>query len=459
MRPCAVNPASFCRKAMPWVVWTLRIVVGAVFIISGIVKAIDVWGTVFKFEEYFALWHLAVPYELDVVLAMGLSSAEFILGIMLATGCYRRVSVWLLLLMMAVMLPLTCYIWIADPVADCGCFGDFWKISNGATFFKNIVITAALVFLAVANRHAGCIINPYLQWIAGVACLVFSTGVELYGLTIQPLADFRSFPEGRSLVADDEADFDDADFIFTYEKAGEKRDFTSDSLPDSTWTFVDRKAIGEPLESNSLTQLTIYDEDDADVTSEAISSDGPEILIVVPESSGARLNIATVAVALDSAMSRVGGTAILVSDLSDSRIKSLRDVFAPGLPVYRAESTTLKELSRGAESVVLLIDGNIVLKRNLETVDVENLVSSPNPVATLSALKPLGASALRVWSLILAGVLFVLSVVSKIISLLNNPKKDGGAGNNSVPLHGNEQSAADNSASPESDTSLTGNSD
>lgn len=449
----ATNRETLLWKSGPWIVWVLRIAVGAVFIMSGIVKAIDVWGTVFKFEEYFALWHVAVPYELDVVLAMGLSSAEFILGVMLAAGCYRRASVWLLLLMMAVMLPLTCYIWVADPVADCGCFGDFWKISNGATFLKNIFITAALVYLAFTNRRVNGIINPYLQWIAGVACLVFATCVELYGLTIQPLVDFRSFPEGRSLVVDEADVSDSPDFLFTYEKGGEKCDFTADSLPDSTWTFVDRKAIGGPVESNSLTELTIYDEEGADVTADAISSDGPELLIVVPESTGARLSIATVTEALDKAMSGVGGSAILVTDLADSRIASLRNIFAPDYPVYKAESTTLKELSRGAESIVLLIDGKIAMKRNLETVDVESLASSANPLATLSDLKPLGPSAFKYWSLILVGVLFVLAVASKVISLLNNSKKDSGAENNSVPLQGNEEGPDGSADSSETDTS------
>lgn len=429
-------------KLLPWVVWTLRIVVGAVFIMSGIVKAIDVWGTVFKFEEYFTLWNMQVPHELNVILAMGLSSAEFMLGVMLTAGCYRRVSVWLLLMMMAVMLPLTGYIWIADPVADCGCFGDFWKISNGATFLKNIFITAALAYLTVTNRRVSGLINPYLQWIAGVASLVFSVCVELYGLAIQPLIDFRSFPEGRLLASAESEEASDTDFIFTYEKGGEKRDFTADSLPDSTWTFVDRKAIGAPVENNSLTELSIYDEEGADATADAISSDGPELLIVVPESTGARLSIATVTEALDRAMAQAGGSAILITDLDDKRITSLRDVFAPELPVYKAESTTLKELSRGAESAVLLIDGRIVMKRNLETVDVENLASSPNPVVTLSELKPLGASALRYWSLVLVAILFALAVISKIISLLNNSKKDSKAENNSVPLQGNEEKEA-----------------
>lgn len=63
---------------------------------------------------------------------MALSGIEFLLGFFMATGCYKRTSAWLMSLIMLGMLPLTLYIWIADPVSDCGGFGDFLVISNFA---------------------------------------------------------------------------------------------------------------------------------------------------------------------------------------------------------------------------------------------------------------------------------------------------------------------------------------
>ena len=128
------------RRHDPWIVWTLRIVVGGVFIMSGLVKDIDLWGFVYKIEEYLTAWGIRQPRSMVVMAALGISGAEFILGAMLATGSYKRTAVWGLLAMMAVMLPLTLYIYIFSPVSDCGCFGDFWKLSNGATFLKNIII-------------------------------------------------------------------------------------------------------------------------------------------------------------------------------------------------------------------------------------------------------------------------------------------------------------------------------
>ena len=254
--PASEKPDEKVSLALCVIVWALRIGVGALFVMSGLVKAIDLWVTVFKFEEYLTAWAIDVPQSFVVLGAMGLCSLEFLTGAMLALGCFRRVAVWTLLAMMAVMLPLTLYIWIADPVSDCGCFGDFWVISNGATFFKNILITAALVLLVLWNRKTEGLYNPYSQWICGVALMVFVTAVELYGYNVQPLLDFRSFPVGTSLLPDENG-LDDAgeDMVFVYEKDGVKKEFSVNStLPDSTWTFIERKTSGANDSEKSASQ-------------------------------------------------------------------------------------------------------------------------------------------------------------------------------------------------------------
>lgn len=121
---------------MPAAVWTLRVLTGSVFIMSGLVKGIDLWGFIFKIEDYLAVWGLSQPRSLVLMAALLISGYEFVFGCMLAAGCYKRVAVWALTAMMGVMLPLTAYIAIANPVSDCGCFGDFWVISNTWTFIK-----------------------------------------------------------------------------------------------------------------------------------------------------------------------------------------------------------------------------------------------------------------------------------------------------------------------------------
>ncbi|MDE6825278.1 MAG: DoxX family membrane protein, partial [Paramuribaculum sp.] len=90
--------------------WILRISIGVVFIASGLAKTIDLWGTVYKIEEYLKVWHMWQPRSLVFMASFLLAGIEFVLGSLLLIGAYRRASVWLLLLMMCGMLPLTLYI-------------------------------------------------------------------------------------------------------------------------------------------------------------------------------------------------------------------------------------------------------------------------------------------------------------------------------------------------------------
>ena len=138
---------AFLQKLRPLAVVALRWAVGAVFIFSGLAKGIDLWGVIYKVSDYLDAfgWEWAMPY-VDAVSVM-VPVVEFTIGVLLFAGSFRRVSVWLALAIMAFMLPLTAYIAIYEPVADCGCFGEAWIISNTATFWKNVAITLALVFL------------------------------------------------------------------------------------------------------------------------------------------------------------------------------------------------------------------------------------------------------------------------------------------------------------------------
>lgn len=409
------------RSAMAIVVWVLRIGVGAVFMLSGLVKAIDVWGTVFKFEEYFTAWDVTMPMPLTVLAAMALCSAEFLGGAMLALGCFRRLSVWLLTAIMAVMLPLSVYIWLADPVSDCGCFGEFLILSNGATFAKNIVITVALVYLILYNRKVSYLFHPYSQWICGVACLVFATLVELYGFNVQPMIDFRSFGVGTSL-SDDESDSEEEmpEFEFIYEKDGSQSRFTADSLPDSTWTFVDREVVGEDADyaAPDKTSVIVSDETGEDVTADVIGPDGLQMLVVVPQYQRADLYYVSFTNELDDMMARVGGSLVMLSDIPTDSIAGFRDMSLVDFPIYHAESTVLKELSRGVVSVVLLRDGVIRWKRNMTMIDVEALVEAPDTEAALEALKPDGADALTQWALALTALLLAVLIFDKALMAL-----------------------------------------
>ena len=357
------------------IVWILRIVVGAVFILSGFTKAIDPWGFIFKIEDYLGVWNVNVPRSIILVGAIGLSAYEFICGIFLATGCLKRITPYLLSASMVFMLPLTAYIMIDNPVDDCGCFGDFLKISNSATFIKNLILTAALVYLCINNRKIKqAVYAPSAQWIVATLSFIYIMAISLYGYNIQPMIDFRPYPIGTSLIADHADDAIDSDMMFTYEKNGERRDFQVDNLPDSTWTFIDRT---EPDIQSLPKPLSIFDGDE-DVTSDVITNDKSQLLLVVPEPERADISY-TYAINL---MQRrlIDDDAQLTGLLAASPeiIAQWVDLSMASYPCYTVEDTSMKELARGTISIVYLENGVIMWKRTLSSIDFDTITKLEN---------------------------------------------------------------------------------
>ncbi|MDE5750833.1 MAG: DoxX family protein, partial [Duncaniella sp.] len=278
--PSSSSPSSLRRLlASPWLVWTLRILVGAVFVLSGFVKGVDPWGSVIKIGEYFTVWGIPVPGAVVTFCAFLLAGYEFVWGLLLMLGCYRRASVWLLTLQMAVMLPLTLYILIADPVEDCGCFGDFIILSNAATFSKNLLLTLALVYLIRFNTRVRGLYIDEVQWIVGGLVTFYILLVELYGYNIQPMLDFRRFGPGTMLVAEEEDK--EATLEYTYERDGIRQTFTLDALPDSTWTFVDSSVVGGEVDDTD--GFTIIGDDGEDIAPELIDNGTEMFIVTIPD--------------------------------------------------------------------------------------------------------------------------------------------------------------------------------
>ena len=380
------------NRYFPLTVWMLRILVGGVFIISGLAKAIDIWGFVFKIEEYLSVWHMMQPRSLVLMGAILLSGYEFVFGLLLLLGCYKRVAVWALTATMAVMLPLSLYLAVANPVTDCGCFGDFWVISNTLTFVKNLIITAALIALLWLNPrlHQG-LFQPAIQWIVGAIISLYIVIVALYGYNIQPMIDFRPYPIGARLLPPDtdaaeDADIDDSDIIFTYSKDGREEQFTLDNLPDSTWTFVSRTEPAQKTTSGSV--FTVYDRDGYDVTSEAISDEGRELLLVIPEP---RLIDISYTYFLNELKQWADSSDVrMVCLIADDRraMDFLQDVSMATYDIYGVEDTKLKELVRGTMSLVELDNGVVRAKYSLSSIDSPILVDGPKGADLTSRMAP-----------------------------------------------------------------------
>ena len=145
------------RKHIIKLVWVnaCRFLLAALFIFSGFVKAVDPLGSFYKIQDYLTAFGMIswFPTYLPLLFAIILSSAEFCVGVFLFFGVRRKVASTLALFLMGVMTPLTLYLALANPVSDCGCFGDAWVLTNWQTFWKNIILLIAAVTVFKERKH------------------------------------------------------------------------------------------------------------------------------------------------------------------------------------------------------------------------------------------------------------------------------------------------------------------
>lgn len=358
-----------------WITWLCRIAFGATFTVSGFVKAVDPWGSIYKFEEYLAAMGLHLLPNLIIIGVFALCTLEFMIGIFIVLGCYRKSTPVLALMFMSVMLPVTLWIAISNPVADCGCFGDFWIISNYATFFKNVILSAMAIWLVIYNKKSTALITPAIQWTAVVASIFYINIIGLYGFIRQPLIDFRPYPNGGTLIDQDIDDDESTDFQFIYKKNGETRTFgINDVLPseDEGWEFVERREIFKENSSLQKSKKTfrIFDiEGNDDLTIDVISEESDMIILLIPDLYDVSPKTTWKINALYKASTAQNIDFIAVVAAHSDDINEWIDLSMPEYDIYSADDTAIKEIARGNPAVIYLKDGIIQWKSTLDAID------------------------------------------------------------------------------------------
>ncbi|MEA4948369.1 MAG: DoxX family protein, partial [Petrimonas sp.] len=223
-----------------------RIVLGVTFAFSGFVKAVDPLGFTYKIQDYLVSLDLTALFPLALPAAIVLVVLEFLIGVFLLLGIYRKPTVVLTAVFMAFFLPLTLWIALKNPVKDCGCFGDALIISNWATFYKNIVLGICTVVLLRYHQRMASLFSAKRAWRAAVFSVIFGFSFSVYNVVKLPVFDFRPYHIGANIPENMYIDPEKADVVknvFIYSKDGIEQEFTEENYPwnDSTWTFVEMK--------------------------------------------------------------------------------------------------------------------------------------------------------------------------------------------------------------------------
>ena len=347
-----------------------RFVLAATFIFSGYVKAIDPLGTLYKLKDYAAAMSLngLLPDWALVGVAIALGALEFALGVFMLFAVRRHVVSRITLAFMTAMTVLTLWIFVADPVKDCGCFGDALKLTNGETLLKNIVLIACAALVAWRPVDMARFISRSNQWIVRYYTVAYIVITSIYCLYTLPIFDFRPYHVGMNIKQGMEipegAEQPEFESTFLLRKNGETREFTLDNYPDSTWEYVDtrtvqtKKGYEPPIHDFALTSCDTGE----DITEQVLTKKGYTFLLVSPR----------LAVADDSNFGDIdqiyeyaeenGADFYCVTASANDEIERWRDLTGAEYRFCNADETTLKTMIRSNPGLMLLKDGTIIGK-------------------------------------------------------------------------------------------------
>lgn len=347
-----------------------RIIVALTFIFSGFVKAIDPIGLQYKLQDY--LGAIGIPGFLPdwmlLIMAVLLAAVEFCMGIFLLFAIQRRLISKLIVVFMSIMTLITVWLVVANPVKDCGCFGDALHLTNTETLVKNIILLGCSIVIMRRPLAMFRFISESNQWIVINYTIVFifvCSGLSLYYL---PLFDFRPYrigtniPRGMEIPKDAEQPLFETTFIM--EKGGQRKEFTLNDYPDSTWKFIDSKTV--QVKEGYIPPIHDFSVADRktgkDLTDSVLRHKGYTFLLIAPYLERADdSNFGDIDQLYEYAQTYNIPFYCLTASTAKA-IQRWRDITGAEYPFCITDETTLKTIVRSNPGLLLLKDGTIINK-------------------------------------------------------------------------------------------------
>ncbi len=362
---------------MKYLIWLLRIALGCLFIFSGLVKANDPMGLVYKMNEIFDVWGMSWMANYSFALSVSMIAFEIIAGVAMLVGNSFRLWITLMVLINIFYTFLTWYAWSSGKVKECGCFGACIKLSNSATFYKDVALTAISIFLfifryrvfplfqkSIVNASivgASAVFVIVLQWwtlhhLPVNDCLAYKVGNNLYE-KMQPSADYKP---------------DEYATVLTYSQNGVKKDFTEEEFnkqkiwDDPKWKFVDSKStlVKEGTGAPEIPHdFALNGVDDKDYTQAVLTAKGYTFLWFVrdpkkvdPKDLERIHNIISKAASMHVKF-------YVLASIGDDLCKTYQDVWnMKDVTFFMLDGVVSKTAMRTDPGLMLLNDGTVVNK-------------------------------------------------------------------------------------------------
>ncbi|MDC0955623.1 DoxX family protein [bacterium] len=366
---------------MKYLVNISRILVGLLFIFSGLIKINDPVGFSFKLEEYFGPTVFNIDFLLPYVLPLAIFIVvlEVLLGVFLLIGLKKEFTIYSLFAMIVFFTFLTWYSAYFNKVTDCGCFGDAIKLTPWESFTKDVILLVLIVIIMIGLKYIKPLFNNKLLYIFPSISLILCIVIVNQVLSHLPLIDFRPYKVGVNIIDNMVIPEDSKKAVFRYDWLfninGEKKVIsTSGNFPDSEGTFVsvETELIEEGYEPPILDfSMELGDIDYTDVLMKEqkliifvfynISKTNSDAIVGLKE---------TVELAVINDYKVIGLTAS--GEIDVNIFESENDI---DIDFYFCDETALKTIVRSNPAAIKLHEGTIIQKTHWNDFQALNLTN------------------------------------------------------------------------------------
>ncbi|TAN14124.1 MAG: DoxX family protein [Chitinophagaceae bacterium] len=345
----------------------IRVVVGILFIFSGIIKANDPLGLCYKMQEFFDVLHFTFLSPFALTLAVIMIGFEIIAGVALLLGFKMRIFGTLLLLLMILFLFLTAYAFLSGKIKKCGCFGDCIPIPAEASFWKDVILFVLVLFLFAYRKKIKPVFRKFFTGLLFIIGIIIAFGTQWYTLNYLPVVDCLAYKVGNNIqklmqIPPGATPNQYATF-FVYEKNGVKKEFNANNIPwqDTAWHYVSRedKLIKKGDVEPPIVDFVIKDFNGNDSTQAILNDTGYTFLFVTKNvnDAGRRWRQKIEHLQSDCQNHGIKIYGITASGLNDADRFIQENNLA--FPFFQMDGTVIKTMARNNPVLILLKAGTI----------------------------------------------------------------------------------------------------
>ena len=360
---------------MKYIVNLSRFFVGVLFIFSGFIKLDDPIGFSYKLEEYFSAEVLNLPFLEPYALGISVFVVVFevVLGVFLLVGYKPKFTVWSLLGMIVFFTFLTFYAAYFDKVKDCGCFGDFLKLTPWQSFSKDLILLVFILVLFFGVGHIKPLFSKLGVTVVALLGFVVSLGFGYYVLMHLPLIDFRAYKVGNNILKEmsvpEDAKKPVIEYTWVFNVNGEEKEFvTNGAYPevDGKYVSVSTKVIEEGFEPKIL-DFSIESEDE-DLTTYFLEKDHLVMVVSYNLMTAEKEGLNKLKAVTDQALKQ-GYTVIGLTASGDDDKKYIKDTYHLDFNFYLCDEKVLKTIVRSNPGVLKLEKGTVLQKVHWNDID------------------------------------------------------------------------------------------